>query len=223
MIPAAAHAGAAARAELEHKLGNVHHRRGEWARAEARFGAALEAAGADRPVLRAHIQVDLAHTLHQAGGGEYAAQLAREALALTQASGDARGQAQAHNLLGVLARGDGDLVTAAVQLERSLALADELGDDVAGSAALNNLALVARDAGDLAQARALTERALALCVAAGDRHREAALENNLADIHHAGADQAAAMEHLKRAVTIFAEVEADEATRLPEIWKLVSW
>ncbi len=31
------------------------------------------------------------------------------------------------------------------------------------------------------------------------------------------------MAHLKRAVAIFAEVEADDATRLPEIWKLVSW
>ncbi len=31
------------------------------------------------------------------------------------------------------------------------------------------------------------------------------------------------MIHLKRAVTIFAEVGADEATQLPEIWKLVSW
>jgi len=29
--------------------------------------------------------------------------------------------------------------------------------------------------------------------------------------------------HLKRAVAIFTDVGADEATRLPEIWKLVSW
>ncbi len=31
------------------------------------------------------------------------------------------------------------------------------------------------------------------------------------------------MAHLKRAVAIFAEVGADDAARLPEIWKLVSW
>jgi hypothetical protein len=35
--------------------------------------------------------------------------------------------------------------------------------------------------------------------------------------------RAESMEHLKRAVAIFSEVGADEATRLPEIWKLVSW
>lgn len=31
------------------------------------------------------------------------------------------------------------------------------------------------------------------------------------------------MGHLKRAVATFSEVGADEATRLPEIWKRVSW
>ena len=31
------------------------------------------------------------------------------------------------------------------------------------------------------------------------------------------------MAHLKRAVAIFSEVGGDERTRLPEIWKLVSW
>jgi hypothetical protein len=30
------------------------------------------------------------------------------------------------------------------------------------------------------------------------------------------------MAHLKRAVAVFAKVSADEAARLPEIWKLVS-
>jgi hypothetical protein len=69
----------------------------------------------------------------------------------------------------------------------------------------------------------LTGQALALCSVYGDRHREAALENNLADLHHAAGHEDEAMIHLKRAVSMFSEVGADEATRLPEIWKLVSW
>ena len=93
----------------------------------------------------------------------------------------------------------------------------------AQAAALNNLALVRRDAGELEAALELTERALELCTRSGDRHREAALENNLADLHHAAGNDDEAMSHLRRAVTIFREVGADEATRLPEIWKLVSW
>jgi tetratricopeptide (TPR) repeat protein len=82
---------------------------------------------------------------------------------------------------------------------------------------------VARDAGEPGRALELTERALALCAESGDRHREAALENNLADLHHAAGRSGESMEHLKRALAIFTEVGADEATRLPEIWKLVSW
>jgi len=77
--------------------------------------------------------------------------------------------------------------------------------------------------GGLSEALELTESALTLCAGYGDRHREAALENNLADLHHAAGNEAEAMDHLKRAVAIFSEVGADDATRLPEIWKLVSW
>jgi DNA-binding SARP family transcriptional activator/predicted ATPase len=220
---AAAHADAGALAAIEHKLGNVHQRRGEWERADARFAAALEAAPAEEGGLRARIEADLSLTLHSAGRSADAAALAREARALAEAAADRSAEAQAHNILGVLARGGGDLELARSELERSLALAEELADPPARAAALNNLALVSRDAGDLDKALELTESALALCAAYGDRHREAALENNLADLHHAAGRADESMAHLKRAVAIFSEVGADEATRLPEIWKLVSW
>ena len=90
-------------------------------------------------------------------------------------------------------------------------------------AALNNLALVARESGETDRALELTLRALDLCVAQGDRHREAALENNLADLFHAAGRTEESMEHQLRAVAIFSEVGGEERTRLPEIWKLVSW
>ncbi len=220
---AAAQCGPEALGPIEHKLGEVHHRRGEWERAEARFRAALDETGADRRALRARIQADLALTLQRAGRLDAAGALASEALEMAQATEDVRAQAQAHNMLGVLARSAGRLEPARVELERSLALARELADDPAQAAALNNLALVRRDAGALDEALELTESALSLCAAYGDRHREAALENNLADLHHAEGRADEAMTHLKRAVALFSEVGADEATRLPEIWKLVSW
>ena len=220
---AAAHGEPANVAQVEHKLGAVHQRRGEWERAEARYAVALEAATADDDALRARILADLSLTLHQKGEPERALALAGEAGALAEAAADLSAQAQAHNLLGVLARADGRFEPARAELERSLALAQQLGDEPARAAALNNLALLAREAGELDRALALTEEALALCAAQGDRHREAALENNLADLHHAAGRPDDSMEHLKRAVAIFSEVGADEATRLPEIWKLVSW
>ena len=220
---AAAEAPASDLAALEQKLGAVHARRGEWERADTRFAVALEAAPAEDPALRARILADRSLALHQSGRAAAAAAPAREAVELAEGTGDRRAQAQAHNLLGVLARAGGDLELARVELERSLGLAEELDDAEAKTAALNNLALVAQEAGELDRALALTDQALELCVAVGDRHREAALENNLADLHHAAGRQEESMAHLKRAVAIFSEVGADEATRLPEIWKLVSW
>jgi DNA-binding SARP family transcriptional activator/predicted ATPase len=208
-------------AAIEYKLGGVYGRRGEWGRSEARLVLALDAAPPGAQALRARIVADLALTLHQAGRSDDAAARAAEALELADAAADRQAQAQAHNMLGMLARSRGDLAAARHELERSLVLADEPG--LARAAALNNLALVERDAGELERARELTESALELSAAHGDRHREAALENNLADLHHAAGRADDAMEHLKRAVAIFTEVGADEATRLPEIWKLVSW
>jgi DNA-binding SARP family transcriptional activator len=208
---------------LEQKLAGVHQRRGEWERAQRRFAVALEAVGDEDLGLRSRILADLSLTLHQAGQSERAGVVAAEARELAESGGDERAQAQAHNLLGVLARGDGRHDVARRELERSLALAEQLGDPAARTAALNNLALVARDAGQLDRALALTEQALALCSADGDRHREAALENNLADLYHVAGRSSESMAHLKRAVAVFAEIGGDEATRLPEVWKLVSW
>ena len=187
---------------VEHKLGSVHLRRGEWAAAEARLRAALE--GSPHP---ARVLVDLALVRHRAGDGTGAAELAAEALSATT---DPVASAAAHNLLGMLNRDP-------AELERSLALAEELGDRAAEVAALNNLALLCDDTD---RAIGLTERALAICA---DRHREAALLNNLADLHHAAGRTEAAQEHLRRAVAIFAEVGGDESARLPELWKLTSW
>ncbi len=208
-------------AVIEHKLGNLHQRRGEWDRAEMHLVAALDAATDEG--LRARVQADLGLTLFHAGDPGRATELARDALALAETASDRQAETQAHNMLGVLARSEGAADQALEHLERSLELARELDDAPAEAAALNNLALVRRDADELPAALELTERALALCSRYGDRHREAALENNLADLHHAVGHVDESMAHLKRAVTIFREVGADEAARLPEIWKLVSW
>jgi DNA-binding SARP family transcriptional activator len=210
-------------APIEHKLGEVHERRGERDRAETRLLAALDAAPAEDLALRARIHADLSLTVHRAGRAQEAPALAEQARMLAEAADDRRALAQAHNMLGVLAWDAGALDTARSELERSLALAEELADAPARAAALNNLALVSRDAGEPEAALELTETALALCEAYGDRHREAALHNNLADLHHVAGRPEESMAHLKRAVAIFSEVGADEATRLPEVWKLVSW
>src|SRR5690606_39545611 len=95
-------------ARLEHKLGTVHHRRGAWELAIGHFRAALEALGdTGRAGERARIYADWALTVHHGGEGrEQALALAERALELAQAASDRRALAQAHNILGILARGE---------------------------------------------------------------------------------------------------------------------
>ncbi|MFN2490915.1 MAG: tetratricopeptide repeat protein [Actinomycetota bacterium] len=210
-------------AVLGGKLGNLHHRKGDWAAAAVHYEAGLEAlAGGDERSERARILADLSLTRQRQGETSSARELAAQALGEAERAGDARSRAQAHNILGVLARNEGHLEAAEDHLQRSLQLASELSDPTARIAALNNLALVSSARGTLGQAEALTTRALEQCRIQGDRHREAALRNNLADILHAAKRPDEAMAHLKAAVAIFAEVGEPDALE-PEIWKLAEW
>jgi tetratricopeptide (TPR) repeat protein len=212
---AIAKAPAAARGGIEHKLAQVHHRRGDWTQAERHYAAARKAAtGADA---QARVLADWSLAAHRSGDGARAKRLASEALTLAERSKDTRALAQAHNILGILTTGR----PARTHLETSVTLARELGDREATVAALNNLALALKGA-DIDRARALTEQALVECEAIGDRHRTAALHNNLADILRAQGHRDEAMRHLKRAVRLFSEI-GEAGTTEPEVWKLVGW
>jgi len=212
----AAKAPAAARAGIEHKLAQVHHRRGDWTNAERHYEAARKASTTLDE--QARILADWSLAAHRAGDGARAKRLATEALGLAERSKDKRALAQAHNILGVLGSGR----PARAHLETSVALARELGDREAHAAALNNLALALKESGELERARELTEQALAECEALGDRHRTAALHNNLADILRAEGRRDESMRHLKRAVRLFSEIGEASASE-PEVWKLVAW
>ncbi|HEU4399709.1 MAG TPA: AAA family ATPase [Actinomycetota bacterium] len=205
---------------LEHKLGGVHDRRGDWQAAASHLEAALAASQDD--ARNARLYADWSLTAHRRGDQRQAVELADRALALAEAAEDTKALAQAHNILGMLAGHLGDHVGARRHLERSLALAERLADPSSRVAALNNLALAHRAAGELERALALAETALAVCTSLGDRHRQAALHNNLADLLQTVGRREAAMGHLKQAVTIFTEVGAP-ARLQPEIWKLVEW
>lgn len=203
----------ASRAPVEHKLADVHHRRGEWEAAERHYRAALR--GLDDAARRARVTSDWALAAHRRGDRPRATRLAEEALALARRARDDRALAQAHNMVGILSGKRS-------HLEESLAIAERIGDAPARVAAMNNLALALARDGELARAIALTRDALTASVAIGDRHREAALHNNLADLLHRAGKKDEAMRALKRAVRLFAEI-GEDATREPEVWKLVEW
>ncbi len=213
----------AGRASVEHRLGLVHARRGEWSRAEGYLDAALAAVSDDDPAFRSALLADRSAIAHRAGDGAAAREMAADALRLAETADDLAGVARAEDLLGILARATGDLPGAGLHLERSLAAAAGISDPGPRIAALNSLALVSADAGDRSRAIELTREALVLCERQGDRHRQAALENNLADLLRAVGRQDEAMEHLKRAVAIFADVGGRPDELEPEIWKLVEW
>ncbi len=211
-------------AGVEHKLAVLHGRCADWAGAENHFEAAIHGLNAshDRGA-QARVYADWSLAAHQQGQVGRVADLAQVALEAAESAEDPVGLAQAHNILGILARNRGDLVEAVRHLTLSLASAETLANPSMRSAALNNLARVRGAGGEHKQAIAIAMEGLALCQRVGDRHREAALHNNLADLMHAGGRPEEAMAHLKKAVVIFAEIGMGAGDAQPEIWKLTEW
>jgi len=211
-------------ASLEHKLGKVYARKGEWQLAESYFQVGLEHSekGDDLP-LQAVILADWSLTAHRRGDDALAQALALRSLEMAQRTKKPRALTQAYNMLGMLARTRGDLDEAWKQLHNSLQTAQELGEPNRQAAALNNLALVSRDRHQLDQAVQLTEAAFNLCAQQGDRHREAALLNNLADLLHAAGRDAESKDYLRKSVMIFTEIGMEAGEQDPEIWKLSEW
>ena len=209
-------------ARYEQRIAGVHERRGDWSAAEAHLEAALAALPDAETAQRARLESELSLTAHRRGSHGEARRRAEASLRLAEDSGDARATAQAHNILGILARAEGEVDVAVAHLRQSVDAAGSVGDLAATVAALNNLALACADQGDVPAALELAKTALARCRTEGDRHREAAILNNLADLLRAAGQEDEAMGHLKQAVAIFAEIGETDGYE-PEIWKLVEW
>lgn len=221
----AALAGQQSIPRLEHKLGEVHLRRGDWELSQSHLQAALDTLEPEGEaiVARARLLAALSFTAYRKGDLDEAIDLASRALEAATASSDDRALAQAQNQLGILENARARNDQAIAYLEDSLRLATELEDAPGQVAALNNLALAQRSRGDVERALELTSKALRICEQQGDSHREAALLNNIADLLHQKGENETAMEHLKKATAMLAEIGDEPAGPLPEVWKLVEW
>jgi tetratricopeptide (TPR) repeat protein len=208
---------------LEHRIGVLSQRLGEWQRSQSHFRAAEAQFTYEEPGSLARLLADWSLSAHRLGERDRAVSLAERASALARAASDERALAQTWNILGVLARSRGDRDEATRCLEESKALSTRIGDRDTRAAALNNLALLQAAQRDWQPALALAREALADSVATGDRHREAAILNNLADFHHALGQESDAMVALTRSVAIYAEIGTVEGEMQSEIWKLVEW
>jgi DNA-binding SARP family transcriptional activator/tetratricopeptide (TPR) repeat protein/energy-coupling factor transporter ATP-binding protein EcfA2 len=215
-------------AAIEVRLGRVHARRGELSTAASHLDIAIEALGSfgasapDEPALLVRALVERSAVALRAGDLDRARAAGARALQVAETADDEVSAGAAYRILGLEARERGDLDAARSSLERSLTLADSDPDAATTIAARNALALVEAARGDRVAAIALLESALQACRRIGERHLEAVVENNLADQLHAVGRQEEAMDHLKMAVTAFAEIGARDELE-PEIWKLVAW
>jgi DNA-binding SARP family transcriptional activator len=210
---------------IEHRLGNVYARRGEWRFAASHYEEA-EAASAEAEAemdlaWQSLLSADWSLAVWRIGDVDRARALAAQALTLAEQSGDLRALAQAHNILGILL--SEDVAEARAHLEQSLAAATQLNAPMLRVAALNNLAHLWQKSGNLTDAVACAQAALDLCVTLGDRHHEAALHNHLADLLHAADRSTEATAHVRQAVLIYAEIGVEAGTVQPEIWKLSEW
>ena len=209
-------AGLASEAAVASQLaGDVYRRMGRWELADAQYEEAL--AGAPSDEVRSIIAASRAYVLHRSGAGDLAQASADLARLHAEESGSPTAKAQAYNLAGLLAD-HADMRRA--HLEGALQLASDPRTRVA---VLNNLALLAAGDGRVDEAIARGVEALDEATRVGDIHRLAALHDNLADFHHQAGDEDEAMAHLKQAVTLFAQVDAQPDERLPAVWLLKEW
>ena len=192
-------------AAIEIALGGVHRRRGDMVAAAGYLDAALATPGLPDS-LRARGLVERSVVALRAGDLGNADEAASAARDLATRVGDPHLAGVAERIVGLVAQSRGDSAAARAALERSVAMAVDDPDVTASIAATTALALTIAGEGEVDEAMVLGVRAVETCRRIGDRHLEAAVENHLADLlHEAGRDDAA-MEHLKRAVTLFADI-----------------
>ncbi|MBW4436320.1 MAG: AAA family ATPase [Pleurocapsa minor GSE-CHR-MK-17-07R] len=208
---------------LEHALAGVYHRLGEWDTAENYYNSAYRRLPENGLVERAALLSDWSLTKYTRGDAQAAQGLAQTAMTIAEQTEVPRVKAQAHNILGILARKQEVFNLAVDHLSQSLRIAATLEDRGMHVAALNNLALTLSDSGEYARSEQLLREALELCLQQGDVHHAAALQNNLADLFHVTGQSEQAMIHLKAAVSFFAQVGLRGDPMKPDIWKLAEW
>jgi tetratricopeptide (TPR) repeat protein len=209
-------------AAIEIALGGVHRRRGDMVAAASYLDAALATPGLP-DALRARGLVErsvVALRSRDLADADEAASAARD---LATRVGNPHLAGVAERIVGLVAQSRGDSMAARLALERSVAMAADDPDVTASIAATTALALTIAGDGEVDEAMALGVDAVEACRRIGDRHLEAAVENHLADLLHDAGREDLAMEHLKRAVTLFADIGEGAGDPDPGIWTLAAW
>ncbi len=131
--------------------------------------------------------------------------VSRCAQAAAERAGDAHGEADAWNRMGISLRGTGRMREAFDACRRAYALYDSLGRDRGKAKALSNMGMIRNDVGEVDEAVDAFRHALALLGQTGDRHGEAGAWNNLAITHRKAGRVEEALNALKRALELYRE------------------
>ncbi len=130
------------------------------------------------------------------------------ALVLRTRAGDAAGEAETHNALGIGYERLGQLEAASEQYERAVAMRDKIGDKRGLATSLRNLAVVQAVRGDNAAAEKSIERAKGLLETLGDRASLADLYNDRGVVAEEHGDFAAALAAYREALALRRQVDA---------------
>jgi tetratricopeptide (TPR) repeat protein len=207
---------------IEIAIGRAHRRRGDLVASASHLESALALPDVT-DALRARALVERSVVALRAGELDVAGTAALETRAVAARVGDPHLAGVAERLVGLVAQSQGDLPRAADALRRSVALAADDPDPTASIAAMTALALALAAGGSVEEAVGTAAGAIEACRRIGDRHLEAAIENHIADMLHGAGRPEESMVHLKRAVTLFAEIGEGTSERDPGIWALAAW
>ncbi|HEX7744990.1 MAG TPA: tetratricopeptide repeat protein, partial [Micromonosporaceae bacterium] len=193
-------------------LGTVHERLGRYEEAVEQHGASLCLARTvgDR-ICEAHALNSLGLVYAKQGRYNEASEQLQASLAYCREMGDRVGVADALTNLGLVDMWRSRLPDALGQFQQALGLFRGAGDGYGEARVLNGLGEAMRIAGRTAAARAHHEAALAVTIGTGDQHEEARALAGLGDALVAAGDPAAARDHWRRAVGIYACLQAPEA------------
>ena len=195
------------RIDVQLRIGEVLELTGDWPRATATLGSALEAAvSVGDEIRQAWVYTTLAGVERKQGNLEKAGRDLVEAEALFRAHDDDVGLGQVLHLGGTLAAQQGDLETARERYQESIKIRERVSDRAKVGSLYSNLAVVAEYDGDLAEARRLAELALEVREEVGDAWGVGVSQTNLGAISNKEHQFENASRHLDEAIRVMRQI-----------------
>jgi predicted ATPase/class 3 adenylate cyclase len=195
------------KAELQHTLGTIYLRTGDYARAAAYFQTCIEvreSVGDLYGTIRSYN--NLAHVYWSQSDYDLAAEYMRKSLEISRKIGHTYGTAMCTNNLGVIYYTLGDYPRAIEHYERSLRIRKEIGDVQGIADTYNNLGEVHHALGNRQQARDYLQEAARLFIEIGDKMTLMDAYRLLAEVELALEDVDEALEYCQRSLDLAQEI-----------------